>query len=396
MKRGKRPDANDIGREQGPEGLRSAFDNAKRSNGAGQRERFKLVRAQDYTYDPTAEEWLIQGLLPARGLAVLYAKWKSFKSFFALNIAVAVADRPAWAGRKVKNGVVIYIVCEGQGIGFRKRVAAYGDLSGVDLYLIEARPNLGMRPGDVAELVKAIAGQLPADGGDPVLIIIDTLARTLHGRDENGEGMQNFIDNGEDLADAFECLTLAVHHEGAGDTGRMRGYSMADAASVATWRLKRTKTGDKLGAILTVLEAKDSVSDLDFAVQFKRIELGDEHAEHCESTLIVDTIEPTEAASDKPRASVAPSEHAFMTAFDQALDRHGIELHLPDNGPRVKAVNNDYLRATYYQRRADLDADGKRRTFNRHLGNLIEREVLVSREINGTSLAWRAKRDSHS
>ena len=37
----------------------------------------------------------------------------------------------------------------------------------------------------------------------PVLIIVDTLARTLAGQPENGEGMANFIDNAEDLSAAF-------------------------------------------------------------------------------------------------------------------------------------------------------------------------------------------------
>jgi hypothetical protein len=369
----------------------------KRGNGSTrQRERFKLVRAENYTYDPTTEEWLVQGLLPARGLAVLYAKWKSFKSFVALNLAVAVAQGASWAGRKTRRGTVIYIVCEGQGAGFRKRVAAYGGLAGVDLYILEARPNLGTHPGDVAELVKTIAAQLSADSG-PVLIVIDTLARCLAGRDENGEGMQNFINNGEDLADAFQCLTLAVHHEGAGDSGRMRGYSMADAASVATWRLTKNK-GDGLSAILTVVEAKDSVSDLDFAVKLKRVELGDEHAERRESTLIVDKIEAAERpAGDGPkktRERIPPALGAFTTSGEIAMHRHGIEVQLPitiegAKPAKVKAVREELVRSIYYQKRGDLDPESKRKAFQRHLREAIDRELVVCGEINGQLMLWK-------
>ena len=37
--------------------------------------------------------WLVNQLLPAAGLAVLFGKWKTYKSFIVLDLAVAVARR---------------------------------------------------------------------------------------------------------------------------------------------------------------------------------------------------------------------------------------------------------------------------------------------------------------
>jgi hypothetical protein len=153
-------------------------------NGTALRSRFKLTRWVDVHFDAAKEDWLVHGLLPGEGVAVLYGKWKSFKSFVALDLAVAIAAhrKDNWAGGKTKQGVVVYIAGEGQG-GMHKRIEAYkrsqpalGDL---DFYIIKARPNLGGRPGDVAELVKAIREAL--DDDDPVLVIVDTLSRTLAG-----------------------------------------------------------------------------------------------------------------------------------------------------------------------------------------------------------------------
>jgi hypothetical protein len=388
----KRPDANDILRERGPDGLREAFDEAKGGNGADKRRRrFTLTPWDNIDYDPKQPAWVVHGLLPTTGVAVIYGKWKTFKTFVALDLGIAVAFHPTWAGRKVTNGAVIYIACEGAA-GLDKRIAAYKrtkpELKGLPFYVIKARPGLGIRPGDVDELVSTIRDELGAI--TPVLIIIDTLARTLAGKDENGEGMRNFLDNAEDLSAALACLVLAVHHEGAGDTGRLRGGTVLDAGSVATWRTAR-KAGE-LACTVTVQEAKDSVSDLGFRVLLKAVQFGDEHDEQRESTLIVDSIEAESSDTQPKRERVSPGLRAAMTAIDIGIDQHGSEITLPNRGPRVRAVAIETVRKIYVGKRADdLTEDSKRRTFDRHLESLIDREIVVSGQLAGHPMLWKPK-----
>ena len=74
---------------------------------------------------------------------------------------------------------VVYIAAEGAS-GHRKRkagyVKAYPDLPAcVDFALISAAPNLGVEPGDLAELTDAIERANVSPG----LIVLDTLAQTL-------------------------------------------------------------------------------------------------------------------------------------------------------------------------------------------------------------------------
>ena len=52
-------------------------------------------------------------MLPTEGVAVLYGKWKQFKSFVALDLGVAIARGEPWASRKTKKGIVVYIAGEG-------------------------------------------------------------------------------------------------------------------------------------------------------------------------------------------------------------------------------------------------------------------------------------------
>jgi hypothetical protein len=228
----------------------------------------------------------------------------------------------------------------------------------------------------------------------PVLVIVDTLARTLAGKDENGEGMSNFINNAEDIVETFRCLVLAVHHEGAGETDRMRGYTALDGASVATWRVRKNSNG-ALGCSVAIQHAKDSASGETLHVTLQKVELGDEHDEERHTTLMVETIELAGAAEDNTataKKKPTPSLKAFMTSVEITMHRFGIDVHLPDSGPRVKAVRIEHLRTTYYGKRADLEDDSKRKVFRDQLKAAIERELIVSGTINGEPMLWYPKK----
>src|SRR4249919_2396046 len=71
--------------------------------------RFAPIRWKDYTFEPEAEDWLIHDLLPKEGVAVIYGKQKSYKTFVVLDLGVAVArhDRREWAGRATRQGTVV-------------------------------------------------------------------------------------------------------------------------------------------------------------------------------------------------------------------------------------------------------------------------------------------------
>src|SRR5262245_4530702 len=85
---------------------------------------FKAVHLPDICYEPGAQNWLVDQLLPAEGLSVLFGRWKSFKSFVLLDLAMAIARGEPWAGRKVRQGATVYVAAEGAA-GMRKRIAAY-------------------------------------------------------------------------------------------------------------------------------------------------------------------------------------------------------------------------------------------------------------------------------
>ena len=255
-------------------------------------------------------------------------------------------------------------------------------------------PNLGTRPGDVTELVAAIRELL---GGDtvPALIIIDTLARTLSDKDENTDGMRNFANNTEYISTQFGCLVLAVHHQGAGDTGRMRGGTTLDAASVATWHVRRPNKAS-LTCAIEVQDAKDSESGFSMTAQLARFEFGDEHDDDRESTLMVDSVEADAAAADdeddKRVAGIPKNQAAFMTAVDQALERHGTRKRPFRDGSYVNCVTREQVLERYIKVRADAAPATRERDFRRQLSAAVKREDLIARERDGETLLWKPKK----
>jgi RecA-family ATPase len=193
------------------------------------------------------EEWLVKRVLPRKGIAVIYGKPASLKSFVAFHVALCCALDWAWAGRSVTKAPVVYIAAEGAA-GLRKRkagyVKAYPDLPAhVDFALISAAPNLGAEPGDLL----ALTGAIERAHVSPGLIVLDTLAQVLGGSDENGAGMTAFLANAGKLADHFNCLVLIVHHVGHTDDRRMRGHSSLGGgvdAQILCERAKGALRGD--------------------------------------------------------------------------------------------------------------------------------------------------------
>jgi RecA-family ATPase len=192
-------DANSILREQGPAALRNIFDAARPLQVASASDedyaaepvepRFVPVAIDDVT---VAKEpaWLIDGLLPARGLACVIGPPKSGKSFLTTDMLCAVARGALYAGRETVQGPVVYLTGEGVN-GFRRRLVAMRchlgiEGQGVPFFMIDNVPDLGSEATDLPQLLaelSAFVDQTCPKG--PRAIVLDTLARCMGEADEN-------------------------------------------------------------------------------------------------------------------------------------------------------------------------------------------------------------------
>jgi RecA-family ATPase len=83
-----------------------------------------------------------------------------------------------------------------------------------------------LRSPTAATSAVAVTGPIPSTlrGVRPRLIVIDTLAQTLFGGEENGAGMVIFVANATALANHFNACVIAVHHVPLADDKRLRGH----------------------------------------------------------------------------------------------------------------------------------------------------------------------------
>lgn len=220
--------------------------------------------------------WLVRGVLPATGLAVLYGQSSAGKTFLATDGALSIARGVPWLGARTKPALVVYVGLEGR---MAPRIAAYCeryDVSTDDLHrfrVLERAPiNLVDRdPQRIQDLVEGIR-QATADDDEPVgLVVVDTLARAMAGGDENGgEDMGIALANAEAISKAFDCLTLLVHHSGKDASKGVRGHSSLHAAADA--EIEVSRDGDHRGAKITKL--RDGEDGRSFGFRLDVVDLG--------------------------------------------------------------------------------------------------------------------------
>jgi AAA domain-containing protein len=174
---------------------------------------FRLYRMDDLRQLPPVQ-WLIPNEVPAGLLTVLCGPSEAGKSFIALDYAISVA-------RAEPDRMVVYVAPEG-GSGYRARVDAWVSHHGG-----EEPKNLVfvLRDVPMLDLVSVHAFVEAIKQDNPVLIILDTLARCMVGGDENSaEDMGLFIHSCDLIRAATSAAVIIVHH--TGKSGGYRGSSV--------------------------------------------------------------------------------------------------------------------------------------------------------------------------
>jgi hypothetical protein len=206
----------------------------------------------DSILDIEPPKYLIGDLLTRDALAFLIGKPAAGKSFLALDWGLCVAFGFPWQGREVRKGRVLYLAAEGRrGIG--KRIKAWlqhtGETKLPDTFvLLPTAVNL-LREAEREALVE-MARRLDFD-----LVIIDTLARSMVGGEENSSrDLGIVIDAADRMRDGQERTCLIVHHtDKAGST--YRGSSAIEGA--ADWMHSVENEDDTPEVVLRCKKAKD-------------------------------------------------------------------------------------------------------------------------------------------
>lgn len=168
-----------------------------------------FIRVGDLVAEPdNPHPWVVHGLVPAGGMALVAGKPKAGKSTLARAIALRVARGEPVLGRDTMQGPVLYLGLEDP----RQAIKGHFARMGVGL-----ADDLHVYMGKVPEHAQLWLGEQLAQR-EPVLVVIDTMQFFLGIAEINEYGqVVNALRSILDLFRGTRCAVLIVHHAGKGE-----------------------------------------------------------------------------------------------------------------------------------------------------------------------------------
>lgn len=335
---------------------------------------FKFKTARALIDDIAAPNFIIDSLIEAGAIGMLYGEPGVGKSFVAIDWGASVATGTSWQGRQVVRGPVFLIAGEGHA-GIGRRLAAWelhsdARFGPADFYVSEAPA--GLMDAENAHSVAAAVEELAAEGS-PRLVIIDTLNRNLGAGDENSaQDIAAFLTNVDiHIRKRFGTAVLIVHHSGHAAKQRARGSSAINAAMDFVLHLE--EEGDVIK--LSVDKQKDFEPIEPIYLDLRPIELDLLTNAHTGSSQVV-----VPASAPRTRGDVGSDPVGRLLLG--LLEDVGDEQELRQMGVG-RATTVEKWRSAYADSRAgeEVKPDSISRAFNRAKNTLVD-QGLISQHKN--------------
>lgn len=277
--------------------------------------RERLLSADDIEKMPPPEP-LVDGLLYLNTLTTTFGRPGTGKSFVAMTMSFAVATGEAWFGHKTKHGPVLYIAAEGAaGLAQRQRAwrAACGYPNLDNMHWLPLPVNLLD-----AEWTRALV-RLVKDLR-PVLVVVDTLARTMPGGDENAsKDMSRLVGAADQLRLASGACVNLVHHTPR-DGNTPRGHSSLEGATDSQLYLERA---GRCRFTLTNTKQKDAAEAE--RLTFALVPVGE--------SAVLELVAATPASD--PRTELEGAVVAALTGLTEPISLRAIRSAIPKRPTEV-------------------------------------------------------------
>lgn len=225
--------------------------------------------------------YVIRPLFSRRAVHVAYGDANCGKTFFALDVAARIATGGTWQNQRIKAAPVLYIAAEGLGgIGKRLRalVQQYPGLPASPLRIIRQSLDFIDDAGEVLTRAQDLADDQGALG----LIVLDTLAQTMGGRDENGPDMALYVARAAMLAEKTGAPVLIIHHAGKDVQRGARGHSALRGNVDAVYKI--TVADDGMRTVMPEKVRDDEVKPITY--RLRPVVVGTD-ADGCEQTSCI-------------------------------------------------------------------------------------------------------------
>lgn len=173
----------------------------------------------DELYQQPSIEWVIEGVLPANKVSMVFGESQAGKSFLGIDWSGHIlAELPSWAGHAIqRHGPVVYAPSEDE-YDSKPRLQAWGHYHGIPLdgkpFYVEPE---GIQLLDDAS-VRGFMKELQTLPQPPVLVVVDTLGKSIIEGNRSSEGekdgteMNRALRNADSIRRATGAAVVLVHH----------------------------------------------------------------------------------------------------------------------------------------------------------------------------------------
>jgi AAA domain-containing protein len=222
-----------------------------------------------------------------------------------------------------------------------------------------------------------------------VAVVLDTLNKSFVGSESKDTDMANYIRAAEVIRSEFDCVVVIVHHCGHDET-RPRGHSSltgAVDAQIAITRQDMTVTAEveymRDGPEGTIAIGRAKVVPVGLDVNGRDL-----------TSLVIEPADDGDAPHPVAKKKWPKSLRVFHSALTDALLSAGIDHQIP-NGPKVKAVNLEAVRASFYEQYvvaggedAEQQQNSKRTQFRRCVERAQAEHLIGATSKAGTQIIW--------
>lgn len=191
-------------------------------------DKLQIVFGDELPEDFEPPDELVEGLLCLENITMIYGDSNSGKTFFAIELASAIAIGEDFFDRKVDQGLVLYIASESPG-SVRSRLQAirkYHKTNLENIAIIQKPVNFHNNKESLKEVIAAAKLFERRKGKKINLIIGDTLARISAGANENaGVDMGVVMEQFDMLKNQTGAAVVIIHHTGKDAAKGSRGWS---------------------------------------------------------------------------------------------------------------------------------------------------------------------------
>lgn len=319
----------------------------------------------------TDRAWLVEGLLPEIGMALISGQFGTFKTFVALDLSLSLMAGETFAGRSVNRRCgVLFVAVEGAfEIPVRLECALetkFPEIKGSLPFAMASECRRLLDPSALETLestARAAADRMHKNHDvDLGAIIIDTMSTAVlvKNEDANSEAAR-VMHMLNQLARKLGCIVIGVDHFGKTVETGTRGASAKEASADAVLAVLADKesSGAALNPRMVIRKVRGAPTSNEVPFSTKVVD-----ADDGQTTLVIGWL--AERGSAAPPKEIWPRAlRVFRDALVAALER-GTPRPAFGSGPTVRAVDRETVRTEFVRRfPAEGDTEEKRQANTR-------------------------------